>query len=224
VNHADEEIMEDTMDHVMERILGTHGTGPVQGADDASAVRIVGLGGSVGRPSASLRALEIALESAAAAGATVELLDIGEIALPMYDPTAHYVPHAALRLAARTAEADGMIWSSPTYHGAMSGAFKNALDWLQLLAEEKPPYLTDRPVGLVATAAGARAMQTVNTMVSAAQGLRAWALPLCVTIGRSYDAFAADGAPRDPVVAEQLATLGRSVVTAARGFRAFSRS
>jgi NAD(P)H-dependent FMN reductase len=28
-----------------------------------------------------------------------------------------------------------MIWSSPTYHGSVSGSFKNALDWLILLAE-----------------------------------------------------------------------------------------
>jgi FMN reductase len=41
---------------------------------------------------------------------------------------------------------DAMIWSSPTYHGSVSGSFKNALDWLILLAERDPPYLTNKPV------------------------------------------------------------------------------
>jgi NAD(P)H-dependent FMN reductase len=30
-----------------------------------------------------------------------------------------------------------MIGSSPAYHGSVGGSFKNALDWLILLAEEK---------------------------------------------------------------------------------------
>jgi multimeric flavodoxin WrbA len=47
---------------------------------------------------------------------------------------------------------DAMIWSSPTYHGFVSGSFKNALGWLILLAEHDPPYLTNKPVGLVTTA------------------------------------------------------------------------
>ena len=54
---------------------------------------------------------------------------------------------------------DAMIWSSPTYHGSVSGSFKNALDWLILLAERDPPYLTNKPVGLVTTAGGVQGLQ-----------------------------------------------------------------
>ena len=32
-------------------------------------------------------------------------------------------------------QCDAMIWSSPTYQGSVSGSFKNALDWLILLAD-----------------------------------------------------------------------------------------
>lgn len=216
------EMIDDTVDHIMDEAIGARA--PTDRADEHGAsehgarVRIVGLGGSLAEPSASLRALELALESAASTGAEVELLDLRTLRLPLFDPTLHYVPRATLRLAACAAEADAMIWSSPTYHGAMSGAFKNALDWLQLLAEDEPPYLTDRPVGLIATSAGSRAMQTVNSMASAAQALRSWTLPLCVTVGRSYEAFDADGVARDPAVAGQLAALGRSTVQAAHRF------
>jgi FMN reductase len=50
-----------------------------------------------------------------------------------------------------------LVWSSPLNHGTVSGAFKNALDWLQLLGDHEPPYLTDKVIGLVSTAGGTHA-------------------------------------------------------------------
>jgi FMN reductase len=57
-----------------------------------------------------------------------------------------------------------MIWSSPLYHGTVSGAFKNALDWLDLLSDRDPPFLTDKVIGLISAAGGVQALQAVNTM------------------------------------------------------------
>ena len=45
------------------------------------------------------------------------------------------------------------------YNGTISGSFKNALDWLKLLADRKPPYLTDKVVGLISTAGGMQGLQ-----------------------------------------------------------------
>ena len=47
---------------------------------------IVGLGGSLARSSRSLAALRVALEGAAEAGASTQLLDLRELDLPMYNP------------------------------------------------------------------------------------------------------------------------------------------
>ena len=71
-----------------------------------------------------------------------------------------------------------MIWSSPTYHGSISGSFKNALDWLILLAERDPPYLSNKPIGLVSTAGGVQGLQAVNSMEFIARALRGWSVPL----------------------------------------------
>ena len=49
-------------------------------------MKIVGLGGSLARVSRSRAALQLALEGAAGAGAETTLLDLRELALPMYDP------------------------------------------------------------------------------------------------------------------------------------------
>ncbi|MGZ4555764.1 MAG: NADPH-dependent FMN reductase [Mycobacteriaceae bacterium] len=75
-----------------------------------------------------------------------------------------------------------MIWSSPTYHGPVSGAFKNAPDWLVPLADADPPYLTNKPVGLVVPAGGVHGLQAVNIMDFLVRALRGWAVPLVMPV------------------------------------------
>src|SRR5438105_5031150 len=107
-------------------------------------IRVVGLGGSMAEQSNSLAALRLALDGAEEAGAKTELFDLHAMNLPMYIPGTIDIPEAAQRLADATYLADGMIWASPLYHGTISGAFKNAIDWLQVLSTRTPPYLTDK--------------------------------------------------------------------------------
>jgi FMN reductase len=101
-------------------------------------VKIVGLGGWVAVSSPSKAASKIALEGAARSGAETIILDIRELNLPIYDPAASVVPDSARRMREVVYEAQGLIWSSPMYHGTISDAFKNALDWLQLLSDHRP--------------------------------------------------------------------------------------
>jgi len=139
-----------------------------------SRVTIVGLGGSLAPHSASLSALRVALDGARDYGAEVRLFDLRELNLPMFVPGAEPVPAAARELCDAVHAAQGMLWSSPLYHGTVSGAFKNALDWFQLLSDRNPPYLTDKVVGLISTAGGTHGLQDVNTMEFAVRALRGW--------------------------------------------------
>jgi len=108
-----------------------------------TATKIVGLGGSIARISRSRAALVVALEGAASAGAETELLDLRELALPMFNPDDDAPAGAASRLIESCHGADGMVWSSPLYQGTVSGAFKNAIDWLHALGDRDPPFLND---------------------------------------------------------------------------------
>ena len=179
---------------------------------------VVGLGGSLARASKSLAALKIALGAAAEAGAETELFDIRSLDLPMFVPGTTDVPEAVLRLCDATCRASGLIWSSPMYHGTISGAFKNALDWLQLLSDRDPPYLTHKVVGLISTAGGVQGLQAVNTLEFVVRSLRGWAVPLVIPVSRAHEVFGVDGSVRDPQVAAQLRLLGEEVVRAARQF------
>jgi FMN reductase len=170
---------------------------------------VVGLGGSLRRPSQSLSALEVAVRAAEEAGANVRLFDLRALELPFYVPRT-VPPPAAQELADAVFEADGLIWSSAMYHGTISGAFKNALDWLELLARRDPPYLTDKVVGLISSAGGVQGLQAVNTMEYVARSLRAFAVPLVVPIA-ARNAFDAEGNVVDDGVRNQLRRLGKEV-------------
>jgi FMN reductase len=98
----------------------------------------------------------------------------------------------------------------------ISGSFKNALDWLHVLGDRTPPFLTDKIVGLVSTAGGVHGLQAVNTMEFVVRALRGWAVPLVVPIPQAPRAFDDAGRPRDPQLEAQLRQLGREVTRAAR--------
>jgi FMN reductase len=181
-------------------------------------INVVGLGGSLARHSASLAALRIAADGAKGSGARVQLFDVRELNLPMFDPELAEPPEAARRLVEAVAGAHGMLWSSPLYHGTVSGAFKNALDWLHLLSNHQPPYLTNKVVGLISVAGGVQGLQAVNTMEFVVRALRGWSVPLVIPIPRAWQAFDDAGNARDEGVAVQLRALGAEVCRAARQF------
>ena len=181
-------------------------------------LKVVGLGGSLAQQSTSLAALRIALEGAAEAGASIELLDIKELSLPMYDPAIKKPTASVIKLCEAIYQSDGLIWSSPMYNGTISGSFKNALDWLILLSDRQPPYLTDKVVGLISTAGGVQGLQAVNTMEFVVRALRGWAVPLVMPIAQAWKAFGEKGVPQQSELIEQLHALGREVARASCQF------
>jgi FMN reductase len=184
----------------------------------ARSVRIVGLGGSLRAASTSRAALEAALEGAAAKGADAQLIWVRDLDLPLYTAE-HAIPPSAHEFADNVYRCDAMIWSSPTYHGSVSGSFKIALDWLILLADRAPPYLSNKPIGLVATAGGVQGLQAVNSMDFIARALRGWSVPLVLPIPQSWQSFDPAGHLADEAIAAQLRALGAEVVRAARQFQ-----
>jgi FMN reductase len=142
-------------------------------------LKVVGLGGSLREASRSRAALAVALEGASAAGAAVEMLDLRALGLPMYSPDLEADPPLVVRaLVDPCYEADGMLWSSPMYNGSVSGAFKNAIDWLHMLGTREPPYLHDEVIGLISAAGGTQGLQVVNTMEFSVRSLRGSGRPV----------------------------------------------
>ncbi|MCS6903600.1 MAG: NAD(P)H-dependent oxidoreductase [Candidatus Bipolaricaulota bacterium] len=181
--------------------------------------KILGINGSLRRTgSRTLHALEIALRGAADAGAQTELLDLKQLDLPFYDdrPDVQSYPPSVFALVERVRWADGLILASPVYHGTLSGAMKNALDFLELLSNDQPPWLENKVVGLISVAGGNSGINTINSMLHTCRALRAWVLPASVVIPGT--AFADDGHLQDPNIRARLAKLGSEIAKYARLF------
>lgn len=176
----------------------------------ARPVQLLAFGGSLDGSSASLHALRAASAGAESAGAMVQLLDLRDLDLPLY-AWGMAPPAGANRLIEAVRAADGLLWASPLYHGTVSGAFKNAIDWLELLSADQPPYLTNKPVGLICTAGGQQGMQAINTMEYMVRSLRGITCPFVVPVAEAHRAFDGDGKPLAERLAQQLSLLGQEV-------------
>src|SRR5262245_21304370 len=93
------------------------------------AAKILGVSGSLRDGSFSRRAVSLALELARARGADTRLLDLREFELPLYRPRAGDTAEAVATVAEAVTWADAFVLGTPDYHGSMSGALKNFLDY-----------------------------------------------------------------------------------------------
>lgn len=148
---------------------------------------IVGLGGTMRDRSLSRASLKEAMRVAHAGGAHTELLDLRDLSLPMYVPDFGIDDYAAehrqpLRHFVEVCrQATAMVWASPTYHGTVSGIFKNALDHIELLSEESPAYLNGKAVGLISI----NDSKTFSAMSNSVHELQAWLAPTHVQLSKS---------------------------------------
>jgi FMN reductase len=186
---------------------------------------IVGLGGTTRKGSSAEKALAYALKGAAAVGAKTIMFDGPSLVLPLYAPENPERTDGALRLIEALRQADGVIISSPGYHGSISGLLKNALDYVEDMSKDKNVYFEGRSIGLIACAYGWQATgSTLATLRSIAHALRGWPTPLGVAINSLGNAFDAEGVPSEAGIRSQLELLGRQVTDFARHRTHYLRS
>jgi len=175
---------------------------------------VVGIGGTVGGPSSTERALAIALRAVRAAGLRTQTFGGVELEqLPLYNPKAPLRTPAEAMFVEAVRGASALIIASPGYHGNVSGAVKNALDLLEETARDRGrPYLADMPVGLIATAHGWQATgSTIAALRSIVHALRGWPTPFAAQINCQAVKFDDAGGASDPDVLAQLAMVGEQV-------------
>jgi FMN reductase len=180
-------------------------------------VRIAAIGGSTRPGSTTEMALRCAATAAQAQGAEVTYVVGRDLLLPIYDVQSDERSEAARTLVEAVRCADGLLIASPGYHGGISGMVKNALDYVEDLSDNDPPYLHGRAVGCISVAHGWQA--TVGTLAQIRQtvhALRGWPTPLGGAVNSQVTRFDDAAQPDDSAVADQLATVGRQVLEFAR--------
>ena len=173
---------------------------------------IVGLGGTTNPHSCTEQYLRIALNAAAAAGATTKLLGAAALRVPTYEYGVA-PDDAATQLVQELRRADGIILASPAYHGSVSGLVKNALDYAEDTSRDERPYLSGRAVGCMAVAAGWQAaVSTLAALRGIVHALRGWPTPLGIAINSSESPINGEGWCNAASVSTQIDVMVRQVV------------
>lgn len=140
-------------------------------------MRVMVLAGSLHGASSTRAALQIGAESLREMGVTVDFYDLKEHRFPLYDPDAEKDPPEVEEFARRVLAADGFLIGTPEYHNGMSGALKNALDYLG------SKYFKHKPVGLLSAAGGGKGgMNALVNLRLVMRGVMALVLPEQVTV------------------------------------------
>src|ERR671920_1751187 len=169
---------------------------------------VLGVAGSTRQSSYSTRALKIALEYAKKQGAEVRLLDLNRIVLPLYDPSApasKEVEHTTEAIA----WADAFILASPDYHGSISGALKNFLDYFY---EE----FAGKVFGYI-VASHEKGLTVMEQMRTAVRQCYGWSMPYGVSINGPQD-FTGDEI-RNTRLSNRLRMMARDLVVYGRLLR-----
>jgi len=169
-----------------------------------SDTHVAAVCGSLREGSYSRTALRRALDEAENAGASVDLVDLREFDLPVFDPDVDDQGDAT-ELTERIRRADSVLLGTPVYHGSYSSALKNALDYCGFDEFE------NTTVGLLCVAGGSFPVTSLDHLRSVCRALNAWVIPHQVALPRARDKFD-ETELVDDGDADRVKTLGRRAV------------
>lgn len=173
---------------------------------------IVGIGGTTRPGSSSEKAMALALAYAKSMGAETEMFGGRDLMLPLYDPGPDALVGLAAQLVASLRRADGVILSSPCYHGGVSGLIKNAIDYTEEMRSDERVYLDGRAVGAIGCGYGYQGPGVVLTQLrQITHALRGWPVPLGVAVNSAVVKFEDDKCS-DAAVARQIEIMAAQVV------------
>jgi len=177
--------------------------------------RILAFGGSLRRESFNQKLAAIAAEGARSAGAEVTLIALRDFPLPVFDQEiedAEGLPAAAKKLKQLFREHQGLIIAAPEYNSSISGALKNAIDWVSRAeTDDEPPLVafTGKTAVLCAASPGAlgglRGLVTVRSILG---NIGVTVLPDQVAVSKAHEAFRPDGTLADEKQAGRVKKLG----------------
>lgn len=168
-------------------------------------VKVVGICGSLREGSYTRMALVVALRGAAEAGAQTQLIDLRDYKLPFCDGGDADFPDVN-KLRQEVREAQGVILSTPEYHGGYSGVLKNALDLMGFDEFE------GKMVGLVGISGGSLGgAGALNALRSVGRAVHAWVVPEQTAVPHADEVFDDPGNCSDARTEKRLKEVGRQV-------------
>ncbi|MES2923006.1 MAG: NAD(P)H-dependent oxidoreductase [Verrucomicrobiota bacterium] len=184
-----------------------------------SQPRILVFGGSLRAESYNQKLATIAAAGAREAGGDVTLISLRDFRLPLFDEDleeAEGKSEAAKKLKELFLNAEGFIIASPEYNSGVTGALKNAIDWVSRAdSEDEPPLLAYKGKTAAILSAspggygGARSLAQLRPLL---ENINVTVLPDQVTVPKAYEAFDAAGNLIDPALQAAVKVLAASLV------------
>lgn len=161
--------------------------------DPGHKPRILLLYGSLRPQSYSRRAAEEAARILQHLGCETQLFDPTD--LPIVDSTPPEHPKVA-ELRELAIWAEGMVWSSPERHGAMTGLMKTQIDWLPLSLKGGIRPTQGKTLAVMQVSGGSQSFNAVNQMRILGRWMRMVTIPNQSSIPKAWLEF--DGQGRLP--------------------------
>ena len=153
-------------------------------------VKILVLYGSLRPQSYSRRSAEEGARVLEKLGAEVRFYDPS--GLPLVDDNADATHPKVAELRDMVAWCDGMIWSSPERHGAMTGVMKTQIDWIPLSIGSVRPN-QDKTLALMQVSSGSQSFNALNQMRILGRWMRLLTIPNQSSVAKAYQEFDDDG-------------------------------
>src|SRR5215475_6578084 len=91
-------------------------------------LNVLAVVGSLNRSSSTRAVIKVIADQLQAAGTRVDLLDLLQEPLPLFNPDSAHTHASFPELKQRVEQADVYLLGTPDYHGSISSALKNFLD------------------------------------------------------------------------------------------------
>ncbi|KIC12274.1 NADPH-dependent FMN reductase [Leisingera sp. ANG-M1] len=150
--------------------------------------RILLLYGSLREVSYSRKAAEEAARVLRALGCETRIFDPSGLPLPDDTGAAEHPKVAELRELAVWSE--GMVWSSPERHGAMTGIMKLQIDWLPLSLQGGIRTTQGKTLAVMQVSGGSQSFNAVNQMRILGRWMRMVTIPNQSSIPKAWLEFA----------------------------------
>ena len=187
--------------------------------------RILAFAGALRTDSFNKKLIRIGVDGLKAAGADVTLIDLRDLPMPIYDADLEVAgfPENALTLKRMFLEHHGLLIASPEYNRSLSGALKNAIDWVSRPAAGEKPLacFADKVAGLLSASpgpfGGARGLMHLREILAHVNVL---VIPNQVTILKAAEAFNPDGTLKEEKQRTSVHAVAKKLVETVAKLRA----
>ncbi|TVQ53071.1 MAG: NADPH-dependent oxidoreductase [Phycisphaerales bacterium] len=192
----------------------------------STSPRILAFAGSLRSDSFNKKLVRYAANAAEKKGATVTVIDLRDLDLPIYDQDLEDksgLPEGATKLKKLMKEHDALMIASPEYNSSLSAALKNAIDWASRPEGDSTPLeaFNGKVAGIMAASPGALGgLRGLFHLRSILSNINVIVLPQMHAIAKAGDVFDDSGNITDDNHAKKITRIAETLTETAGKLKA----